>query len=65
MNAALCIEQLGINILHATAHKTAVDKSTSGNTDIFFGGAVYPPEDRFSVGDTNIVRRIVEAMQID
>jgi len=30
-------------------HRTAYDRSTLGNPAIYFGGAVYPPEDRYAV----------------
>ena len=48
-------QELGVTALHATAHKTAYDKSTRGNPAIYFGGALYPPEDRYMIADAGMV----------
>lgn len=48
-NAAWCREATGARQLHAAIHRTAYDRSTLGNPAIYFGGAVYPPEDRYRV----------------
>ena len=48
-NAAWCREQLGVPTLHAAIHRTAYDRSAMGNPAIYFGGAVYPPEDRYAL----------------
>lgn len=48
-NAAWCREVIGTDTLHAAMHRTAYDRSTLGNPAIYFGGAVYPPEDRYAV----------------
>ncbi len=46
-NAAWCRDTIGTKTMHAAMHRTAYDRSCDGNTAIYFGGAVYPPEDRF------------------
>ena len=46
-NAAWCRDTIGTQIMHAAMHRTAYDRSTCLNPAIYFGGAVYPPEDRF------------------
>ena len=46
-NAAWCRDTIGTQIMHAAMHRTAYDRSTCGNPAIYFGGAVYPPEDRY------------------
>lgn len=46
-NAPFCKEKTGAACLHAALHRIAYDRSASGNPAIYFGGAVYPPEDRF------------------
>lgn len=48
-NAAWCRDTIGTQMLHAAMHRIAYDRSTIGNPAIYFGGAVYPPEDRYSV----------------
>ena len=46
-NAAWCRDTIGTKIMHAAMHRTAYDHSCDGNPAIYFGGAVYPPEDRY------------------
>lgn len=48
-NAKWCIQQTGAACIHAALHRTAYDRSAAGNPSIYFGGAVYPPEDRYLV----------------
>lgn len=48
-NAAWCRDTIGTHMLHAAMHRAAYDRSTLGNPSIYFGGAVYPPEDRYSL----------------
>lgn len=50
-NARWCREQIGTDILHAAIHRSACDPSCHGNPAIYFGGAVYPPEDRYLIAD--------------
>jgi len=50
-NAAWCREQLGVDQMHAAVHRVAYDVSCQNNTSIFFGGCIYPPEDRYKVVD--------------
>lgn len=52
-NAAWCRKTIGTDMLHAAVHKTAYDHSCSGNPAIYFGGAVYPPEDRYQITDAD------------
>ena len=46
-NAAWCRDTIGVTMMHMASHRVCYDRSTSGNPAIFFGGAVYPPEDRY------------------
>jgi len=50
-NAAWCREQMGVDQMHAAVHRVAFDVSCQNNTAIFFGGCIYPPEDRYKVAD--------------
>lgn len=50
-NAKWCRDKIGTDILHAAVHRTAYDRSCQGNPAIFFGGAIYPPEDRYLIAD--------------
>jgi copper homeostasis protein len=50
-NASEVIERTGCDQLHMSMHKYRADQSTAHNPDINFGGALYPPEDRFKTVD--------------
>ncbi len=64
-NAAWVAEQTGATMLHAAMLKTAYDKSAAGNPSIFFGGAVYPPEDRYLTGDQAGVEAFRAALRLN
>jgi len=59
-NAAWCREQMGVDQMHAAIHRTAFDISCQNNTSIFFGGCIYPPEDRYKVVDFGGVAEFVK-----
>ena len=46
-NAAWCRDTMGLTMMHMASHRVSYDRSTLGNPAIYFGGAVYPPEDRY------------------
>lgn len=46
------IEETGCTQIHVCKFTTQFDRSGSGNPSIFFGGALYPPEDRYEVIDS-------------
>lgn len=48
-NAAWCCEQLGVPVVHAALHRVAYDQSSMSNPSIHFGGAIYPPENQYSL----------------
>jgi copper homeostasis protein len=59
------IARTGCRQVHMTAWGTAaVDASTRGNPQVTFGGALYPPEDRYEVTDAGVVRGIVKSCGI-
>lgn len=45
---------------HIALPKSCSDNSTSNNPEIFFGGALYPPEDRFAMADEKQIHSIVK-----
>lgn len=57
-NAKEVVEKTGCNQIHIALHKSCADPSTHGNTSIFYGGALYPPEDRFQMIDSEGVGRL-------
>ena len=48
----------GCTQVHLSGHKAVSDPSVSGNPGIHFGGALYPPEDRFSLIDRDYISAV-------
>ena len=57
-NMARILSETGAEQLHITAHRLCFDRSTENRPSIFYGGCLYPPEDRFQLLD----RRVIESM---
>ena len=49
------LEYTGCDQIHVARFTQRVDPSTANNRDIFYGGALYPPEDRYDVIDGGFV----------
>lgn len=60
-NAQWVREITGTTQMHAAMHRVAYDRSTVGNPAIYFGGAVYPPEDRYSVTHKDDIAGFISA----
>ena len=54
--------ETGADQIHVAAHRTVVDRSVENNRAIFYGGCLYPPEDRFSLIDREIIGGIAEML---
>ncbi len=61
-NAARVAEATGCSYLHLKRHKRILDTSTANNRNIFFGGALYPPEDSFEVIDSAYISALCEQL---
>lgn len=61
-NVAEVVEKTGCSQVHASAGRKCSDTSCLGNPEIHFGGALYPPEDQYSIADQNRVRGLLEAL---
>ena len=57
-NVDRIVEATGCDQIHVARFRDVMDTSTAGNRDIFFGGALYPPEDRYSVIDGDYIAQI-------
>ena len=57
-DVARVVEGTGCRQIHLTAFKTASDPSTRGRPSVTFGGALFPPEDQYSVTDSRLVQSI-------
>lgn len=51
-------EVTGCDQIHVARFMSRVDPSTANNRDIFYGGALYPPEDRYDVIDGSYIAQI-------
>ena len=54
------LEDTGADQIHVAIHRTLPDTSTVNNRAIFYGGCLYPPEDRFSILDREAVGALVK-----
>lgn len=48
----------GCTQVHLARHKTLPDPSVNNNRSIYYGGALYPPEDSFEVTDSDYVAAV-------
>lgn len=62
-NAQWVRDQLQTEMVHIALQRTAYDRSTQGNPAIYFGGMVFPPEDRFNVTHADDVARFVDIVR--
>lgn len=58
INAEDFIKKTGCTQIHMAVHRTMTDRSTANNRSIFFGGCLYPPEDRFSIADGEYISSV-------
>ena len=47
--------ETGADQIHVAAHRSVFDRSVENNRAIFYGGCLYPPEDRFSLIDREVI----------
>ena len=52
------VEYTGCDQIHVAKFRQYADPSTANNRDIFYGGALYPPEDRYDVIDGDYIAQI-------
>ena len=57
-NVDRIVEATGCDQIHVARFRDVTDSSTAHNRDIFFGGALYPPEDRYSVIDGDYIGQV-------
>lgn len=58
------IKQTSANQFHISAFKHYYDTSMQNNPDIIFGGTPGPPEDRYSVIDSDIIRSFFDSIDM-
>jgi copper homeostasis protein len=57
-NAHRVADATGATQIHIARHRRVMDTSTLNNRDIFFGGALYPPEDSFEMIDRGYIASV-------
>ena len=60
-NMARILAESGADQLHVAVHRTLGDPSANNNRAIFYGGCLYPAEDRFNLIDRELVGSMVAA----
>ena len=61
-NAKRVVEATGCKQIHLAHHRALQDTSVQNNRSIYYGGALYPPEDRFDITDTEYVAAVRKAI---
>lgn len=56
------IAETGCNQIHLAAHKIQYDTSVANNRSIFYGGCLYPAEDRFNVTDRDYISGMMQRL---
>lgn len=54
------LARTGVNQIHIAAWEQAEDNSTSARPHVTFGGALFPPENRYDIADLGKLRRMTE-----
>ncbi len=57
------ITETGCGQIHLAAHRQAADPSVNNNRSIYYGGCLYPPEDRFQVIDGSCIGGMVSRLR--
>lgn len=61
-NAAKLVQGTGVTQIHFAALKAVSEPSTARNPSIYYGGALYPPEDRFETADLAAMADIIGSL---
>lgn len=59
-NVERIIKETGTDQIHVAAHRHVSDTSVNNNRSIFYGGCLYPAEDRFCITDAESISRFTE-----
>lgn len=56
------VQETGTQQIHLAAHRNMPDLSVSNNRSIYYGGCLYPPEDRYQIIDRGYIGSIVSGL---
>ena len=62
-NAPRLVAHIGCTQVHVASWTRRVDPSSRGNPEVYFGSALYPPEDSYELTDRSFVRGVREAVR--
>ena len=54
--------ETGAKQLHVAVHRSFIDASTANNRSIYYGGCLYPPEDRYNIIDGAAVGTMIRCI---
>jgi len=57
-NVDRVVRETGCSQIHLACHKAYPETSVANNRSIYYGGALYPPEDRFEITDGDYVAAV-------
>ena len=57
-NVDRVVKETGCRQIHLACHKSYPETSVTNNRSIYYGGALYPPEDRFEITDGDYVAAV-------
>jgi hypothetical protein len=57
-NVTRLVREIGCDQIHIASFVRRNDPSARGNAEIFFGAALYPPEDSYDVIDRSFVQSV-------
>ena len=61
-NLERVLRETGAEQIHVAVHRLRSDRSTENNRSIYYGGCLYPPEDRFHLIDREAIRGMSAAL---
>ena len=57
-NVERVVAETGCTQVHLARHRTLTDTSVANNREIYYGGCLYPPEDRIEITDREYVAAV-------
>ena len=58
------VEKTGVDQVHLSAFKSYSDTSVQANPAIFYGGALYPPEDIYKITDAAVIGKLITQITV-
>jgi copper homeostasis protein len=62
-NAKSLVEKTGVSQIHFASLTPVSERSTAANPRIYYGGLLYPPEDRYETADRDSMRSVIGSVR--